>query len=393
VKNNRSWRFSQNLFKAGFDNVVGQSSSLTKHTKLVKGESPGEKERKRRSNALTKMAQEQFVEMQDQHALDDAKRLEEVQRKLDDLQRKKEARIRRDRSRRQRKVEYMAARKIQYFFRFVILDRQERAAAILRVFVRKVVNRNNISVASWASGVLQRFAKTATSRWKAWKLLKEAANDHAHGMWESVGNRKVAEIAARTMAAKFVSFQSMRQGLTLVARKQIAEARELSRRKKKESRYGKSRGALQGRKAAGASASGASPGKSESPKAGSSNNNRSGNKFPLLDSPSSSQEGGASTSASSPPNTMDDLVEKSRRNFVNPSNIPGIMHNHNAQADEQPSEGAAFAMGLGMHMENMDLGGDLNLSEDEYDEDEELEKEHREQMRLAHAAQVRILLY
>ena len=142
ASNNRNWKFSKNLYQAGFDNVVGQTNSLEKHTKKKKVESPAEKERKRRTNMLTKMAQEHFIHKQDEHALEDARKLEEVQNKLEELKRRKEARIKRDRSRRKRKVEYTAARKIQYFFRFIILSRMERAASMLRIFVRKVANRN-----------------------------------------------------------------------------------------------------------------------------------------------------------------------------------------------------------------------------------------------------------
>ena len=87
ASNNRSWKFSKNLYKAGFDNVVGQSNSLEKHTKRKHIESPSEKDRKRRSNMLTKMAQEHFIHKQDEHALEDARKLEEVQNKLEDLKR------------------------------------------------------------------------------------------------------------------------------------------------------------------------------------------------------------------------------------------------------------------------------------------------------------------
>lgn len=376
VKNSRSWKFSNHLYKAGFDNVVGQSSSLEKHAKLQKGTSPAEKERKRRTNVVTKLAHEQFVDMQDQHAVEDAERLKEVQNKLEDLRRRKEARIRRERSRRQRKVQFMAARKIQYFFKFVMLDAKERAAKILRNFVRKVVNRNAISVASWASGVIARFAKYATLRWKTLKVLRGLSSGMAEGMWESLGGRAVAEIAGRKMVAKFVAFQSLRQGLTLVARKKIAQMRELSRKKKKEQRWGKARGV---KKVAGMMSSPKKSPTSPSSKSPSPKGDRRGDKFF-----SNSEDSDSSHSQVSPPQTKDTvegLVQEAKRNFVDPSHIPAAN-----PSDVNASQTDLSSMG--MSMMDMDMNFDLaaDLSEDEYDEDEELEKEHREQMRQAHMA-------
>lgn len=379
AKNSRSWKFSKHLYKAGFDNVVGQSNSLEKHTKRQKGTSPAEKERKRRSNVVTKLAREQFVDMQDQHAIDDAERLQEVQNKLQDLQRRKEARIRRERSRRQRKVQYMAARKIQYFFKFVMLDAKERAAKILRNFVRKVVNRNAISVASWAGGVIARFAKLASRRWRTRKVLKGLSTDMAEGMWENVGERAVAEIAGRKMVAKFVTFQSLRQGLTLVARKKIAQLREISRKQKKEKRWGKARGV---KKAAGMMSSPKKGSPSPSSKSSSPKGDRRNDKFFL-----ESEDSDSSCSQRSPPqtkDTVDGLVQESKRNFVDPSHMPSS--SSNAAADALQTDLSAMSMSMNM----MDMGPDFDLaaelSEDEYDEDAELEREQKEQLRQAHLA-------
>lgn len=375
AKNSRSWKFSNHLYKAGFDNVVGQSSSLEKHTKVQKGMSPAEKERKRRTNVVTKLAHEQFVDMQDQHALEDAERLKEVQNKLEDLQRRKGARIRRDRSRRQRKVQYMAARKIQYFFKFVMLDAKERAAKILRNFVRKVVNRNALSVASWASGVIARFAKYATRRWKTLKILRGLSSGMAHGMWDDLGGRAVAEIAGRKMVAKFVTFQSLRQGLTLVARKKIAHMREMSRQKKKEKRWGKARGV---KKVAGMMSSPKKSPTSTSSKSPSPKGDRKGDT-----SFTHSEDSDSSRSQMSPPQTKDTvegLVQESKKNFVDPSHIPSA----NPAPDVNASQTDLSSMGMSMMDMNFDLAADL--SDEEYDEDEELEREHREQMRQAHMA-------
>lgn len=366
ASNNRNWKFSKNLYQAGFDNVVGQTNSLEKHTKKKKVESPAEKERKRRTNMLTKMAQEHFIHKQDEHALEDARKLEEVQNKLEELKRRKEARIKRDRSRRKRKVEYTAARKIQYFFRFIILSRMERAASMLRIFVRKVANRNAVSVASWAAGVIRRFAVYASFRWRFRKAIKQISSSMAHNMWhDSVGMKAIAEVSGVKIAARFVSMHSLRQGLVSVAKARIAKLREAERSRRKAQRWGKARGM---KKIAGLSKAPKSP--------------SSGSPSPQS-SPSAKLSGGTAavsvieTQVSagkcvSPPATMDtteQAIFEAKKNIVGAAHVPAA----------ESALASSFDFGLAM---NFDL--DNALDDDQYDEDIELERERKEAMREEH---------
>ena len=95
----------------------------------------------------------------------DAERLMELEEKLAEIQRVKEKKRQRDRQRRRKKMEFLAAQKIQSVYRSYHERKMTNAVEIMKNFLQAVKAQQAIYTANWALSVLKRFAmKVSESR-------------------------------------------------------------------------------------------------------------------------------------------------------------------------------------------------------------------------------------
>lgn len=357
--NKKSHKFTKQLINR-FD-VTGVSNSLEKHEnyKVKMGEVDSDQPVKV-VNKQSQFAHEDLTKRQNAEMQRDQERLAELEEKLQEIQRKKELRRARDRNRRKRRMEFMAAGKIQKCFRGFAHRKLVIAANIVTHFIKVVKNRNALTVGSWAATVIARFAKYATSVFQDGKEANEQA-EKMRTLWEMAATKLKAETETRKAVAHSISMYSLRQGLVTVAKKRIVELRDISRKKKKDQKW---RGRGKGGTKTSLRKSKLSPKSSESKE-----------KFFLTETSGDEGSTYSSDNSCSPistaNNTTSEMVENSRKNFVDVANIPMMPQINND---------------VGFSMEISEIGMDLmNFDDEPYDEEAELEKERLKELANTHA--------
>ena len=354
--NSRSHTFTKNFIGKGFD-VAGVSNSLKKHGREMNKDANTEP---KVANKQSQLAQEEFIRRQDEETERDQQRLEELELKIKDIQHKKQLRKERDMNRRKRRMEYIAAGKIQKCFREFARHKLVIASKVIIHFIKIVKNRNALTVGSWASTVIARFAKFATGTFKEGREANEKA-EKMKALWEMAAKQMKEDNETRKTIAHSVTVNSLRHGLVTVAKKKITELREISRRKKKDQKW----------RGKGSAAAKKSPPKSQSsPKACDTKE-----KIFLTDTNCDETSTYSSDNSCSPlstaNNTTTEIVDGMRKNFVDSANIPAML---------PQNVGAGFSTDF-----DGDIGLDLlDFEEDPYDEEAELEKERLEELQRLH---------
>lgn len=373
-RNNRSYKFSSHLYGNGGDrfNVIGQTNSLSRYSKKNRGGAAHQSSAEKGSmNAQTKLAHDEFVRRQDEEAIRDAERLAMLEEKLELLQKQKELKKKRQRARRRRKIEHVAACTIQRMVRYFFTTKVVEAVNIIRIFTKKVANRNALSIAAWAASTIARFAKYACWKWKYRKAKRTLSKTQALENCNNIISFATTKMSKVKTIAKIISINSMKQGMLSIARKKIMEYREAQKAKRKNAP-----GRLKGKKGKSARSVQRSSTKSTSPSSSLSPSSRS----PGRDK-SFMTEGSVSSALSSPGSDNSSQQSESSpsakraQQFVNASNVPSL--------DATPSVTSVSStvpavndLLLDMNA-HVDLDLSFELDDDGYDEDAELEAERQ----------------
>jgi hypothetical protein len=113
----------------------------------------------------------------------DSARLAELEAKLEEVRRKKLMKQMRDQKRNQRKREYEACLTIQSYAKVFVRKRMDFHAEVLKSYLRSLSHGQAIRVAGWAAGVLRRFAKYASFRWRWYMTKRKCAGYAAVTIW------------------------------------------------------------------------------------------------------------------------------------------------------------------------------------------------------------------
>ena len=124
--NARSHKFAAKLAGRFYE-----ANTFQKRTKELMGPDPAQLAQRK-----PKLAQAVFIQRQNQEIQQDSERLQELEAQLLEIQKRKELRRLRDQNRNKKKIEYLAACKIQHAIRFFLLSRARQAADVLISFLR-----------------------------------------------------------------------------------------------------------------------------------------------------------------------------------------------------------------------------------------------------------------
>eukprot|EP01038_Epipyxis_sp_PR26KG_P013656 gene13656-18328_t len=183
----KSYKFASRLHGRFF--VSGVTGSFKKYTKFVKEF----EDKKSHLHVVAERRKELssyniIVEKKHKKELqDDAKKLIELEEKLNEIQRVKELKRQRDRKRRAKRLEYVSAVIIQRQFRSYRRRIRTKSVAIITKFLKVIEIKQSIQVTAWAVKVLKRFIRKAEWAWlqrrqvqfvamQSWFLVQEVAS-------------------------------------------------------------------------------------------------------------------------------------------------------------------------------------------------------------------------
>lgn len=129
LKYRRSHKFVERLQGRFF--VAGVSGSFQKYTKLV-----AELNAKEEKGEDKKVSEPYLVRKQRLELANDAKRLLEIEQKLEEINRRKELRKKRDEQRRRNKLEMMSVQTIQRAYRRFVRNRRTTAVTMILAALR-----------------------------------------------------------------------------------------------------------------------------------------------------------------------------------------------------------------------------------------------------------------
>ncbi len=367
----RSHKFATHLSKAGFA-VPGQSNSMRKHTEttLSQGGGSGALTKERKRNLNSQLAQDQFIQKQDLETQNDARKLAELEAQLAEIHKQKELRRARDRARRMKRMQYMAACTIVRALRYFTKTRKAEALTVVQDFLLVVKNRNAITVATWAATCIGKWAKITTKRWQFLRLQRIALAAAKADREEKQRIKDAANQNARNVVGKTAVVSVLRTAMVAVAKAEITKRREQSRKDRAKNKGWKSKQAGSTTPAKPKSSSIASSSASPSPTHKDSSSNGNGTSLFITTTEGGGNNNGEGYDGEAGPDTTSELIGQARKNFVPTCNIPGV-----------PSVAANAGGEMGMDLDfTLDLGG-----EEVYDEDAEIAREHRERIEKEHA--------
>ena len=374
----RSYKFAKKLSDAGFA-VSGYTNSMERHTNKVRKDGALIE---KKVNLNTKLSQEQFINKQDSETRADAQRLAELEEQLAEIQRKRELKRARDRERRRRRREFMAACCIQRTIKYYVKTRLAEAAYQIRKFITLVKNKNALTVAAWAAKIISTWAKNITHRWHTERMRRLAMEIATRQRIERERHIAAVEMSVRSTAAKGTIMTVLRTCMVTVAKKEITIRRDKSRADKKATKW---RGGAHKKAANKPTAKATDKSRSPSPTgshASEGSPSGIGGSFLTETLGHGHDEADEEEDEDDGPPTQDttsQMINQSRRNFVNSNNIPGGDIRRGGFSDAPAPDAFDFDMAANMG----DLGLDKDL-EDDYDEEVELEKERKAKLLEAH---------
>lgn len=164
----KSYKFASNNYGKFY--VSGISGSFQKYTKQ-KLETDKKYLKNEKNNKYT--YEPVLEKYQKDELLNDAKRLIELEEKLNELQRIKECKRIRDRLRRKKRLEYQSICLIQRTYRNYKKKYYSKHISIIHQFIKVITYKQAISAAAWAIKVLRRFAIRASYMWKRLLITNE----------------------------------------------------------------------------------------------------------------------------------------------------------------------------------------------------------------------------
>lgn len=154
--NKHSHQFTNNLNKRF--HVAGVSGGLLKstRTKVINESINGKLEQIAKQHETPHPVQEHTVEFEIQK---DEERLAALQKKLNEVKKQRELKEARAAERKQRKLEYDMATKMQRHFYQAYHNKKWRAVQVLQRVLKCQMWRQSVSVGAWAAKVIRKFAE------------------------------------------------------------------------------------------------------------------------------------------------------------------------------------------------------------------------------------------